>query len=375
MIVFIEKSTKNEINPGEGVYSRVDGKTAVFYTDEGAIRERRIGRDKVLMTLQADRSWEHPWFTNVQFYTRTSGVLKNNRSEVLEGFGAVVRPGFVSGVDPVVPGAERVDILTSGQASSSLLTTPAPVSNKVSAGLMDGPIIPLYGFKKVEKIKKAPPIFAELGCRGTQDDFSVSGNASNLDSISVAANNVVGDRYLASTMIYLSCARPTTKMDVEMSSFNPVLGTGINYNVNFDMTSMALYGTRARLMVGSIPEKKGTTLQDRLAGVTGDEGLDYFPVATVYLVSPRDADASAGIDSSWIPFVKHHAFWNMEYRYKVVTPVTPPRSSNPYGGLGAITGRYTLAPMATLAAVNSEADRLLSALLNSTSTEGRFWTV
>jgi len=69
--------------------------------------------------------------------------------------------------------------------------------------------------------------------------------------------------------------------------------------------------------------------------------------------------------------VKHHTYWNLEYRWKLAPPVNNPAKTE-LSTLAA-TGRYTLAPADS--AQNSGLNNLLGAVFNANNTQGRFWTI
>jgi hypothetical protein len=366
MILRPRKKPKNTVDSGAGVGTRSYGAKNIFYTRDGVqVRERKLG-DRILYSAEAPGKWIHPWYATVGWFTEESGALKNNKGEAIEGFAALVNPGFVNGIDPVCPGSQKIKI-GEEETSTDLLSGDTKRDVLTDAGLLDGPLVPLYGFGLVTRKGGIPAGLADLGAVHYQDGMSVSGGAIKLEEVPP------NPRYVATTGIYLQCARPTSQMDV--STFNFPFDA-IEYNVAFDTTALDRYGIRARLGVGAPPPNQKPTILDRLSGGYTDPGVDCWMIATVYLLSPENpemGDRGPRITEAWVPYVKHHTYWNLEYRWKLVVPVNKPAKTDM--SLLPITGRYTLAGQGMLAAGASELNRFVAALFNSKNTEGRFWTI
>lgn len=366
MILRPRKKGKNTVDSGFGIGARSYGRKNIFYTHDGVqVRERKLG-DRILYSLDSPQEWVHPWYTTVGYFTKESGTLKNSRDEAIAGFGAVVKPGFVNGIDPVVPGAPKI-VVGREQTSNDLLGGGDTVDIKAQPGLLDGPLIPLFGFGLVERKGGIPAGLADLGAVPYTGGISEGG---------VIEQEVGNPRYVAKTGIFLQCARPTAKMDVSTYNYP---ADAIEYNVSYDIDVFERLGVRARLGVGSPPPNQKPTIMDKLAGGYTDPGIDCWMIATIYLLSPENPetdDKGPKITEAWVPYVKHHAYWNLEYRFKMVPPVNSPSNiARAVLPLLAFTGRYTLAGQGFLASMESEANRLLAAVFNSKNTEGRFWTI
>jgi hypothetical protein len=370
MILRPRKKAKNTIDSGSGVGTRSYGEKKIFHERDGVqVRERKMG-ERILYTAESLGQWMHPWYTTVSWFTRESGTLKNNKGEVIEGFAAVVNPGFVNGVDPVCPGSQKIKV-GEEETSSDLLSGGDKKDVLAEPGLLDGPLIPLFDtFSLVTRKGGIPAGLADLGAVHYQDGMSVSGEAIRLEEVPE------NPRYVATTGLYLQCARPTSKMDVSTFNF-PI--DAIEYNVSYDIDIFERLGVRARLGVGSPPPNQKPTIMDKFAGSYTDPGIDCWMIATIYLLSPENPetdDKGPKITEAWVPYVKHHTYWNLEYRFKMVPPVNSPsgiaRSALP---LLAFTGRYSFAGQGVLASMESGMNRLLAAVFNSKNTEGRFWTI
>jgi hypothetical protein len=372
MILRPRKKQKNTVDSGAGLATRSYGAKNIFYARDGVqVRERKLG-DRILYTAEAPGRWIHPWYTTVGWFTKESGALKNNKGEAVAGFAAVVNPGFVNGIDPVCPGSQKIKV-GEKKSSSDLLGGSKLGGSKTqdvlaAAGLLDGPLIPLFDtFALITRKGGIPAGLADLGAVPYTDGVSVSGEAIKLEEVPE------NPRYVASTGIYLQCARPTSKMDV--STFNYPMDS-IEYNVSFDTAALDRYGIRAILGVGSPPPNQKPTIMDKLTGNYTDPGLDCWMVATIYLLSPENpemGDNGPKVTETWVPYVRHHTYWNLEYRWKLVVPQNKPAKLDM--SLLPITGRYTLAGQGMLAAGASELNRLMAAVFNAKNTQGRFWTV
>ena len=366
MILRPRKKLKNTVDSGAGVGTRSYGAKNIFYARDGVqVRERKLG-DRILYSAEASGKWMHPWYTTVGWFTKDSGALKNNKGEAIEGFAAVVNPGFVNGVDPVCPGSQKIKI-GEKKTTNDLLSGGDPQAILVEAGLLDGPLVPLYGFGLVTRKGGVPAGLADLGAVHYSDGISVSGESIKLEEMPK------NPRYVASTGIFLQCARPTSKMDVSTSNY-PM--DSIEYNVSFNTAALDRYGVRAALGVGAPPPNQKPTIMDKLAGGYTDPGIDCWMIATIYLLSPENpetGDKGPRITEAWVPYVKHHTYWNLEYRWKLVVPENKPAKTDM--SLLPITGRYSLAGQGMLAAGASELNRLVAAIFNAKNTEGRFWTI
>jgi hypothetical protein len=368
MIIFKRKKAKNTVDSGAGVGMRSYGRKNIFYTRGGVqVRERKVG-SRILYSAESPDRWIHPWYTSVGYFTAEAGKLKNAKGDAIAGFGAVVKPGFVNGVDPVVLSVPKI-VVGQQQVESSLLSGARTQDVLDGPGLLDGPLIPLYGFAVMSK--GIPAGLVDLGAVPLGGG-TVSGSGDNM-TLTISGESSANPRYVASTGIYLQCARPTAQMDV--STFNYPLDS-IEYNVSYAADALDRLGVRARLAVGIPEPNQKPTLLDKLSGGYSDPGIDCWMVATVYLLSPENPEMDENgpkITEAWVPYVKHHTYWNLEYRWKLVPPVNKPVKSDM--STLVITGRYTLAGQGMLSAQNSGLNNLLGALFNANNTQGRFWTI
>jgi hypothetical protein len=374
MILRPRTKAKNTVDSGAGVGARAYGDKNIFYARDGVqVRERKLG-DRILYSSDALGRWMHPWYTTVGWFTKGSGALKNNRGEAIAGFAAVVNPGFVNGLDPVCPGSQKIKV-GEEKTSSDLLSGGDPQDVLAEPGLLDGPLIPLFSsaFKVMERA--IPAGLADLGGLPYSSGATVSGSfSSGTMALQLNSGNTENPRYVAQTAIYLQCARPTHKMEVQLPS-DPLLGEPVQFNIMYDFAMLDLIGVRARLMTGALPQKPNMLNVRR--GIEEDMGMDLCKIATVYFLSPENpelGERGPKITEAWVPYVKHHTFWNLEYRWKSIAPNNRAQIGSDLSLL-PILGRFTVAPLATKAAMDSQINEVTAGLFNATVPEGRFWVI
>lgn len=307
----------------------------------------RSPRETVISLADQPLSWRHPWHTLLSW--------------VDEQWQFNVKPGFVNGFDPVVPG-----------------TAPEPTEEEPKPkdlGMIDVPWIPVRGTRPVGSDGSyVPPFFRKLGVKQVR---MPSVTAANFDSINVgdilqAAEDAANNRKLEAFDIFVTMARATHKMEPTFTN-NIVLGSLLEYTVTYDTNSLTAFGTRPRLnQAPKMDEPSQPDLSSRLSGIVGDDGLDRLHVATAYLLAPAE-NPSDKPDRNWTPYVEHKCFWNVTHQSRNAVPINLPQLSG-MAGLFALTSRYTLAPAATFAVMEAEMQRITAAVFNSTTNKGVFWT-
>jgi hypothetical protein len=301
------------------------------------------------------------------------------------GFAAVVKPGYVNGLDPVSPSSERIEVYSEEVEGLGSL-----VAQSGQPGLLDEPLIPLDGpssWKMVGmgvsmpyRIKK---YFESIGVDLSMRGFSLQGERQQIPQL-VSNETHAGSRLpqatLARTDIYVAVTRPTLR--TQQVPISDGYGTPIfDYTVSFDNTAATTF-PRPRILVGENPKRAGGGVDSSATGAAGrgDEGVDYFGVATVYALAPRDweppEDSSARIrpDEAWSIFVAYEAFWNLEHRARDLQPLS--FKSMTVGPIMGGLGGSLIAPAAAAAnlALNS-GNKMMSDILNSQTNEGIFWSV
>ncbi len=315
------------------------------------IRINRSRRETVVSLDDDVGQWPHPWHVLLRW--------------VDDKWQFHVKPGFVNGLDPLVTGAGDDE-------------NPHPP-------LLDVPWIPVHGTRPVGSDgSPVPKFFEKLGVKRIKPPADVTlGNfdSFNLGSLLAAEDEAKSSRKLVAFDIVLTVARATYSLSSTIDG-NLVTGHLVEYSVGYDTQALNLFGTRARLLQAQkMEEKQPLDLTTRLAGIVGDDGLDRLHLATCYLLGPAPTDQSAEEseapsepDKNWTAYVQHKCFWNLNHKAKNAPPVNVKQSTtDPF--LSYFVGRYTVAPMATMGAMEAEMQRITAAIFNSTANEGVFWSI
>jgi hypothetical protein len=381
MIIVLRDKKRPTVTTSGGIYSRVVGGVTMLYCDSGVIRERSIGDGDVLYAVPPEGEWEHPWYTRVMW----SETMKDAETgeDKPPGFAAVVKPGYVNGLDPVSPSSERIEVYSEEVDGLGNL-----VVQYGQPGLLDEPLIPLDGpssWKRVGlgvampyRIKK---YFEAIGVDVSGGGMSVQGQTLVVNETSKSMyQQMAAQSTLVKTDIYVAVTRPTLR--TQQVPISDGYGTPLfDYTVGFDNTAATTF-PRPRILVGENPMRAGGGVDSSATGAAGrgDEGVDYFGVATVYALAPKDweppGDSRARIrpDRAWSIFVAYEAFWNLEHRARDLQPVS--FKSMTVGPIMGGLGGSLIAPAVAAAnlALNS-GNKLMSDVLNSKTNEGIFWSV
>lgn len=296
--------------------------------------------------------WPHPWKVTPLYAGEEKGWVCS------------VRPGFVNGVTPLVT-------LLNEEGESE------------DVPLWDDVEVPLGGLRRKESA--IPEFFADLGVKDLRKEEAESLNINDIGGVTVNVNELEeagdrsGDRVLWWTQIFLSMARATVALDVDLPG-NIITGQIVEYTVRYDMNRLIQAGSRARLRVGEMPvQNEVASALERMQGNVGDEGEDYLLVATVYLLSPplgKDEVVEGGAaktpDGSWQGYVAHEQFWNLNH----AALNEMPKNLNQDGldpALAIFVGRY-VAPGAITGAGAASTDSIMTALMNQSDNKGVWWS-
>lgn len=286
-------------------------------------RVRRHGGAGVTLEALPGGVWKHPWFT-APLWDPAGGRWV-----------ARVKPGFVNGLDPVVPGAGE---------------------DGEDARLLDRPDIVLGGFRHVGAAADDPaPRFFHL--LGVPDARGRTWRG-------------LPPRTLRASDLILRTARAALQGNVEVVDATGTSGTIAQYRVGLDTTRVDQVGVRARIGVTArwVPPPP-PSVAERMLGIFRDETEDVTPICTVYLLAPERTDDAP--DANWAAFVRHHLFWNLRHAPRNLRPPEPPAPiilfTGLAGGIGDAIGNQILAN------INDLSDRVFNAL-NNTTNEGRYWT-
>jgi hypothetical protein len=411
MIIFIQRRQREEIACGNRVQgvrfkapdeSRRQVAQYSYSGRNGAFDVMELngsnGRELLLKRKRA-KEWAHPWYTDLVW----SESLKDRFGESLSpGWAAIVRPGFVNGIDPVCPQAEGVKPFTTERSFYGSGQTD-------QAGLLDGPLIPLSGpgfWQPTSSIPFAVKQF--FNSVGLEPEVSISGGVrgNNISDISITINETRSrlgsgggeSRQFMEAHLYLAVARPSYRQE------NILQGDGFggfwtDTFVSFDVLSFSRF-PRPRLLAGQMPKSSNTSVPgtfNPLQSSMGDEGLDYLKVATIYAVSPASesdgfeslgsalgafsspgAARRGGMESiprNWEMLVQYDLFWNVEHRSRNLVPINIRTGPVVGGGLAAFVGRWAPGVVASANMAANMGNSLISSALNTRTNEGVFWTV
>lgn len=319
----------------------------------------RISSTKLGHVISADPifKWRHPWNTTAlwvdgKWCINVNHGFVNGDPPMVVGNDIVIGPEDLGknkfrAASNIVRGA-RVKFnennllieASDGELSVGISKSEASIGQTVeiipqqSVEIVNVAWWPVTGTKVV--IESVPKMFQKMGVANLQG-ISATITAQNFDSANIG--QIVeklaiskGDRILRSVDIYLSQSRPmlmTKFVEVDKSG---TTGTLLQYQAGYDTSAMDRDGGRARLrQAEDFPANKEPDLLLRLLGQEADEPEDRIRIATVYFLS-RDNN-SAKLDDTWIPYVKHYAFWNLNHMTKNSVPAIPKSRSPFYTGL------------------------------------------
>lgn len=276
-------------------------------------------------------------------------------SERFQRWEAMVNPGYVNAIDPTALGYLAAD--TKGKAAA--------------VDLADSPRLPVFSWRDIDGTTE--PIPAYFGRRGVRKDrgFSIEGEKVVIDT-TPEDPSLPPRRYLKAADVWVSVARAAYSLQTTIQG-NFFTGQLVDYTVGYNSRTLERLGARARLEIGAqFPQRQRPTLTDRLNGAYEDDAQDRQIISTIFLLSPP-LQPEAEL-SEWRPSVQHHCGWNLHHTAKNDPPINlPTPQGDPF--LKFFVGRYTIVPQATQGAIDAETQRLLAALFNSSSNEGKFWTV
>lgn len=179
-----------------------------------------------------------------------------------------------------------------------------------------------------------------------------------------------GNRLLYQADVVLQVDRPSVGQDFFTDEFGLTRLSGFTIKLpQHDKYSARLYH------VGKYIPPKAPTYADVLAGTYVELPYDEIVIGTIYLFSPvlRDHDFP---DGSWMGYVKHNVFWNLNYcSIMQIDPFKPDTSLDFFKQIGAVLGAGS-----AFLIIGSMADQIeasydaVNTLFNQTAVKGQFWT-
>ena len=276
---------------------------------------QRAMEGQVISRADAGKPWRHPWFVRPAWSARAQRWI------------ATVKPGFVNGRAPIwrttvkeqaaAQVANGINPLTgkpffSDPVFAQPKTTPA-TERTIDIPLTLSPAIPL--------------VFRALGFDGASDEavpayFVRLGAAQhpqlNLDAIaggdlsSLTPDVPQNLRLLRAADVWVHQPRFALTSDI---TFPAGLVTGAGIATQTLGLRSAVPGDKLRVMTGKLTPPPGI---DPTRFDFEDVPWDELLIATVFLLSPPHTPSGSAPDASWLPFVRHGLFWNLNY-----VPATP----------------------------------------------------
>ena len=337
-------------------------------------------------------SVKHAWQTSLSW----RGANKNTKTEA--GWVCYTRPGFVNCLDPRVPAAEA-EMLSSGKegfvkpkygGNGALLA-----GNEI--GLLDAPSMPISSWRDISSpitdpntgelsFEQIPPYFFTLGVNPEQSGLT-NLNLQSFDNFKINIDSIIQNqsRLLFKADLFLVQPRPSYSIQVSIPG-NFVTGQILDYSVNYNTTTLAGLGSRARLQSADLmPTPHAATFDQQLGGGFGDDGVDYLKIAKLFWLSPPTNGTGDGADPispldvddngnpTWTPYVQHLVFYNLSYQPKNPPPLNIQQVGlDPF--LSFFLGQYSFAPAAFYGLTQSVEQQVFQAILNASDNSGQFWS-
>lgn len=295
------------------------------------IKLERTKTGTIVSRSYKDQNDWHPWFTKVEYDKKSKQFI------------CKIDAGFVNGL--------------------------APTYREMS--LLENPVIELNRFGTAERI---PAFFRQMGITNEDQSMKLNLKTGTL-LLGSDTNTKPNTQKLLKTDLYMSTARATYQLNSSVIG-NLVMGQIVDYNVGYSTTNLDIYGHQTRIYTDYEMPAKPTVIDIINGNITGDDGEDRLLIATVYLLSPEDEESETDLtpNEKWSIYVQHNIFWNLAY----FTKNDPPenwKQTEKDGFLAWYVGRYTVAPMATLGAMEAEVQRAYAVVANMANNEGKYWTI
>lgn len=179
-----------------------------------------------------------------------------------------------------------------------------------------------------------------------------------------------GNRLLMQCDIVLQTDRPTVKQEFFVDEVGITRLSGFT----IELPPHSDYAARIYHIAKYIPPK-APTLLDILFGTYQEIPLDEIVLATVYFLSPVAYDNSSP-DGSWMAFVRHEVFWNLNYcSIQNIDPFKIDNSFYFFKAIGTVLAGGAAALFLWVTADQKEADYdTVNTIMNQTAVHGQFWT-
>lgn len=316
-------------------------------------------RQRILQVVPAEPTpWRHPWHTTAEW------------DAAAETWTARIAPGFcLSPTGEAVPRLTVPETLAGDEALERLgIDVPAP-DRTTEVYLDESPRLPLPAamFRAIGTdatavsggaTESVPEYFTDRGVLGPQVlDTGREQAVIRIDGLIASRSQA---RLLRAVDLVLYHDRLATvvapEITVDEVAWTLSLERPSNYRIGPWIETARSFETAAARAAAAV-----------LLGEAVDPGRDGRLLATVYLLSPPGAAEGSVPDGTWQPHVRHHAYWNLQYRptYELAAP-EPTRVAVPVpqlglGQLGAAAAIFTEAINRNLAELEAAVRRVENA--------------
>lgn len=316
------------------------------------------------LTLSAasNAAWRHPW--------QLSPFFSPDENKGDGAWCALVKPGFVNGRDATIDTPIDLEKPALGTVPVELTDAVPPHlvitgwRNPLEAGAVseteNGDVVQAPGLGY-------PDYFIALGVRAPATGGSIFADTSPNDT----RPDPNRTREIRAADVFLRVPRIATQSDVQVR--DPATDAqSVVISTAFENGYAASGVAPFRLLTTSHWQPIGEpTLLDRLLGTAVEPQTDELLIATLWIVSPPDADPDAVPDATWTPYPQHFVFWNLNHASRAVPGAKPQPPITLTTGLAFGLGDALFAGL--LSPVN-DALTQLDQFFSGADYSGRFWT-
>jgi len=332
--------TAEEFNAG------LDAAKSLVLQPGNGVRIFSSNKSQVVTLSDEAGEHRHPWSVSLRWFDR-------------EGWHFNVKPGFVNGIDPIVPGTAPEPSKDQPEPADLGLIEARWIAAGTtrSIGFGDEMVPSFFADKDVQSLKKNSALTTE-----------------NFDSTSAQdlVNSISGRRKLRAFDIVLAVARAQLVSELQVVDKTGATGTVFQYQPRYNTGFVDRVGGRARLAAQQkFRQVEAPPALLRLLNLAEDEPEDRILVATCFLLSPADFEKDDP-DQTWDTYVEHKLFWNLAHAARNEVPLVIPRGEQFVTGLAGGLGDLITNQFSALSqALSENAERMVK----RDEVGGKFWSV
>ncbi|MCP4444922.1 MAG: hypothetical protein GY872_07485 [Roseibacillus sp.] len=325
----------------------------------GALRKRIPFRVKEI----GGRNWRHPFYHTLRhdgenwLYQVKPGFV-NEDSLTASTFGKYISPKAImkhsvqSLEDPVsLPLIDRPEMRI-------------PETRIIGSGALPAASSVSPAGEITQSFEPVPEFFKNLGVRDSKASLESS---LQFGFVELVNEQEAGTRILRAFDTWIRTPRLQTSVDWQFGTvLEATLATfTINYKIPTETQSLLMDGPE--FVQVAVPSEI-----DLLSGLVEDKQHDETKLATVYFVSPPDADPKDELDETWQPYLAHDIFFNLSHRLK---NVPQPTDTEPNTLVTGLAGGIADPIIGGLLAQNNDLLSNAAQIYRLRSTGGAFWSV